>query len=77
MTTDKIEERIRSAYPDCEVAVLDSTGTQNHFDVRIMTQEFSGLTKIQQHKMVMQLFADELKSGEIHALAIKTVTKEK
>lgn len=75
MTPDQMELRIKSAFPDCDVAVIDLTGTQNHFDVRIATSAFKGLSRIQQHQAVMGLFQNELSTGEVHALAIKAIIK--
>lgn len=76
MTPEQMENRIRSAYPDADVAVMDTTGTQDHFDVRVATSHFSGLNRIQQHKAIMALFSEELKTGEVHALELKTIIKE-
>ena len=75
MTPEQMEDRIRSAYPDCDVAVLDSTGTQNHFDVRLATSSFKSLTRIQRHQAVMALFQKELASGEVHALQLQLMEK--
>ena len=73
MTTEQMENRIRSAFPGSEVAVIDSTGTADHFDVRIAAKQFVGMSRIQQHKAVMALFHAELKTGEVHALELKTI----
>ncbi|MCB0350395.1 MAG: BolA/IbaG family iron-sulfur metabolism protein [Bdellovibrionales bacterium] len=75
MTPEEMENRIKAAYPDCDVAVIDSTGTQDHFDVRVASGLFKDLTRIKQHQAIMALFQDELKTGEVHALAIKTIVK--
>jgi stress-induced morphogen len=75
MTPETIEERIRSAFEGCEVAVLDSTGTGDHYEVRVMAAQFVGQTPIQRHRSVLSLFSAELKSGELHALEIKTFLK--
>ncbi|HEX4925487.1 MAG TPA: BolA family protein, partial [Bdellovibrionales bacterium] len=50
-------------------------GTEDHYQVTVETASFQGLTRIQQHKAVMAIFDAELKSGEIHALTIKTITR--
>lgn len=76
MTADEIEQRIKSAFSDCDVAVIDTTGTRDHFDVRVASPVFAGKSRIQQHQAVMSLFSKELKSGEVHALQIKTLVKE-
>ncbi|MCB0357118.1 MAG: BolA/IbaG family iron-sulfur metabolism protein [Bdellovibrionales bacterium] len=73
MTTTEMEDRLKQSYPDCQVAVIDLTGTSDHFEVRISEPSFAGLPRIQQHKKVMAIFANELASGEVHALAIKTI----
>ena len=73
MTTAEMEDRLKQKYPLCQVAVLDLTGTSDHFEVRINEPSFEGLTRIQQHKQVMDVFSEELASGEVHALAIKTI----
>jgi len=76
MTSKQIEARIKEAFPKGEVLVLDLTGSSDHFEVRVLTPEFAGKTRIQQHQSIMKLFDPELKSGEVHALAVKTLVKE-
>ena len=38
-----------------------------------MSERFEGLTRIQQHKLIYDVFGDEV-GGAIHALSIKTAT---
>ena len=75
MTPEQMKTRLQTAYPDASVEVVDLTGTQDHWQVYIESSAFSGMTRIQQHKHVMNVFDAELKTGEVHALTIKTVTK--
>lgn len=72
MTQEQMISRLKAAYPNALVEVLDLTGTSDHWEVSIITAEFSGLTRIQQHQKVMAVFSPELKTGEVHALSIKT-----
>jgi len=72
MTQEQMIARLQQAYPDGLIEVVDLTGTRDHWQVSITSEAFSGLTRIQQHKHVMQVFDAELKSGEVHALTIKT-----
>ena len=74
MTTESMELRLREHFDGADVAVLDLTGTENHFEVRIRTKALEGLSRIAQHKVVMNVFAEELKTGEVHALAIRVLT---
>ena len=75
MTPESMEQRLKDQFPECDVVVVDLTGTQNHYEVRIASPHFAGLSRIAQHKSVMSVFDDELKSGEVHALTIKTLIK--
>ncbi len=73
MTTEEMECRLKKNYPNSTVAVIDLTGTGDNFEVRISEPSFSDLSRIQQHKNIMTVFSEELTSGKIHALAIKTL----
>lgn len=76
MTPEQIKDRLTKAYPDGYVDVSDLTGTHDHYSVYISSKAFNGLSRIQRHKHVMAVFDAELKSGEVHALTIKTDAKE-
>jgi stress-induced morphogen len=41
--------------------------------VRVVSDRFSGLSRIDQHKLVYEIFDGEL-GGDIHALSLKTET---
>lgn len=70
-----MKDRILKAYPDAQVDVVDLTGTQDHWEVYVESTAFQGLSRIQQHQSVMSVFGPELKTGEVHALSIKTKIK--
>ena len=76
MTPQQMKERLEKAYPGDPVEVVDLTGTHDHYQVTITSKAFKGLTRIQQHKHVMNVFAEELKTGEVHALTITTKLPE-
>ena len=75
MNPQQIKDRLRNAYPDGDVDVTDMTGTEDHYSVFVRSAKFVGMTRIQKHKSVMAAFSEELKSGEVHALTIKTEDK--
>lgn len=75
MTPVEMKERLQKAYPDATIEVVDLTGTSDHYEVYVETTGFKGLTRIDQHKKVMGVFDSELKSGEVHALSIRTKVK--
>jgi stress-induced morphogen len=72
-TTDEIKQRIESAIPDASADVEDWTGGGDHFRATVVSPVFAGLSRIQQHKLVMDVFAGEI-GGPIHALSVKTQT---
>ena len=70
-TSDEMKQRIEAALPGATVAVEDTTGGGDHFRAEIVSDRFDGLTRIQQHKLVYDVFGAEV-GGPIHALSIKT-----
>lgn len=71
-----MKSRLEAAYPDGTIGVHDLTGTSDHWEVSVESSAFKGMTRIQQHQHVMAVFGPELKTGEVHALSIKTKSKE-
>jgi len=49
-------------------------GSDAKFEVNIVSDEFTGKTTIQRHKIVYALLDAYIKTGEIHALTIKAHT---
>jgi stress-induced morphogen len=75
MTSQEMKDRLTGAYPDGTIDVVDLTGTEDHWEVFVESAKFAGLNRIQQHQHVMAVFGPELKTGEVHALSIKTEVK--
>ena len=71
VTTDEIKQRIEDGLPE---ASADVTGDGQHFRAEIVSPAFVGLTRIQQHKLVYEIFGAEL-GARIHALSLKTTTE--
>lgn len=72
MSPSQMKARLESQYPGARIEVIDLTGTQDHYEVWVESPAFAGMNRIQQHQHVMKAFAPELKTGEVHALSIKT-----
>jgi stress-induced morphogen len=72
-TTDELKHRIESALPGAQVQVQDLTGGGDHFRAEVVSERFTGLSPIEQHKLVYGVFGDEV-GAAIHALSIKTST---
>jgi stress-induced morphogen len=75
MLKETLVNRLKQDFPDAELEIFDLTGGGDHWEVKIKSQRFKGLSRIQQHQLVMASFQEELKSGELHALALKTEIK--
>ena len=73
MATDRLRTLLAQAFPDAgELEVQDRTGTGDHFQVTVASPRFSGLSLIDQHKLVYAPVQHLLDDGSIHALQIKT-----
>lgn len=75
MTQEQMKQRLEQSYPQSTIEVFDLTGTSDHWEVYVESSAFQGLTRIEQHQHVMKCFSAELKTGEVHALSIKTKIK--
>jgi stress-induced morphogen len=75
MEPTEVERLIRESFPDAEIELTDLTGTQDHYQARVVSQAFSGRSPIEQHQLVYQALGDAMK-GPIHALALKTYTPD-
>jgi len=71
MNLNEIKSLIKEAMPDAVVEIQDLAGDGNHYSATITSSEFSGKSKIEQHKMVYNSLKGRM-GNELHALAIKT-----
>ena len=67
MNTDKVQELIQSGITNSKVEVVDTTGTNDHFSVIVISDSFEGLSLIEQHQMVYKAVGSFM-TNEIHAL---------
>ena len=71
--TVRLEELLRAAFPDAtELAVDDRTGGGDHFQVTVASPGLTGLSLVEQHRLVYDALAEPLADGTIHELRIKT-----
>ena len=71
MDLKEIENFIKDAMPDAIVEIQDLAGDGNHYSATVTSFQFSGKSKIEQHKMVYNSLKGRM-GNELHALAIKT-----
>jgi stress-induced morphogen len=72
-SAEELRERIEQALPGSDVSVIDTTGGGDHFRAEVVSDRFDGLSRIDQHKVIYDVFGDDL-GGPIHALSLKTST---
>jgi stress-induced morphogen len=71
--SERLEVLLQEAFPDArEVAVVDRTGGGDHFHVTVVDGRFSGLSLVDQHRLVYDALAQPLRDGTIHELRIRT-----
>jgi len=70
-TADDLKQRIEQAMPGSGVQVEDLTGGGDHFRAEVVSDRFNGLSRIEQHRLVYDVFGAEI-GGPIHALSLKT-----
>ncbi len=75
MNTDEIKTVIETAIPT-EFVLVESADNV-HFTATVVSEKFTEMTKIQQHKFILNLFKDEMANNTVHALSLKTYTPKK
>lgn len=76
MTPEALSQRIRQLHPETRVEVRDMTGTQDHYEVLVVSPAFQDKMMIEQQRMIMALLKAEIDTEEVHALTMKTYTPE-
>ena len=71
MTADALENALRAAFPDAEIAIDDLAGDGDHYRARIVAEVFAGISRVRQHQMVYAALKGKV-GGELHALALET-----
>ena len=69
-TPDEIRRYLETALPGAEIAVADTTGAGDHFEVRVSTVAFAGKTLVEQHQLVYRALGKLM--PQIHALSLRT-----
>ena len=75
MAPESVRRMLLAALPDAEILLVDLTGSEDHYDVKVVSRAFEGKTLIEQHQLVYRALGDAM-HGPIHALALKTYTPQ-
>jgi len=71
MDAGEIETMIREALPDAQVTIRDLAGDGDHYAAEVVSAEFTGKSRVQQHQMVYNALQGKM-GGQLHALALQT-----
>ena len=80
----KIQEKLLAAFAPVELVIQNDSGKhahhvgahdvpatgETHFTVTIVSDQFRGRSRVERHRMVNEVLAEEL-AGPVHALALK------
>ncbi|MXN63757.1 BolA/IbaG family iron-sulfur metabolism protein [Stappia sp. GBMRC 2046] len=75
MDACEIETLIRDAFPDAKIEIRDLAGDGDHYAAVVVSDAFTGKSRVQQHQMVYQALKGKM-GGELHALALQTSAPE-
>ena len=75
MAAANIEQMIKDALPDAEVTINDLAGDGDHYAAHVISKEFAGKSRVQQHQLVYQALKGRM-GNELHALALQTSAPE-
>ena len=71
MAAADIERLIKERFPNAEIRIEDLAGDGNHYSASVVSEEFRGKSRVQQHQMVYDALQGNM-GGVLHALALKT-----
>ena len=72
MPSSEITRLIKQGIPDAKVEITDLAGDDNHYAAVVISAEFSGKSKLQQHQLVYRALGRAM-GGDLHALQLQTV----
>jgi BolA protein len=83
---ERIREKLTKAFAPQALEVVNdsyrhaghagSPGTgESHFSVKVVSAAFAGKSRLERHRMVNQVLAEEL-AGKVHALAVTALAPE-
>ena len=71
MQAAEIEKLIKEGIPDAEVIINDLAGDGDHYAAQVVSAEFSGKSRVQQHQLVYSALQGRM-GNELHALQLQT-----
>jgi stress-induced morphogen len=76
MDATEIDQLIKEAFPDAIVEIRDLAGDGDHYAATVISEQFRGKSRVQQHQMVYAALKGNM-GGVLHALALQTSVPDK
>ena len=73
MTLEEIQKKLESGIEQSHV-IMEGDGC--NCSAVVVSPTFEGLSLLQRQRIVLAVLSEEIKSGELHALSVKTYTPE-
>lgn len=74
ISPDQVEAMIKAGLPDAQVSASSPDG--EHFEVTVISPQFEGKRRVQQHQLVYGAVKQAMASEAIHALSLNTFTPQ-
>ena len=71
ISKEKLEQMLIESLPEAKVFIEDLKGDGDHYSATIISKNFIGKSRIEQHKVVYDALGGKM-GNELHALMIKT-----
>ncbi|AQX18418.1 transcriptional regulator, BolA protein family [Bartonella sp. CDC_skunk] len=71
MSADEIEALIRESIPNAKITIRDLAGDGEHYAAEVISENFRGKSRVQQHKMVYDALKGNM-GNVLHALSLQT-----
>ncbi len=74
MQVETLKKNIEQALPDSLVQIQSNDG--HHFEAIVICEQFNGKPRVQRQQMVYAVVNQDIISGALHALSLKTFTPQ-
>ena len=71
ISKEELRAQLMSSFPSAKINISSFIDDDNHYSLEITDKAFTGLSLIQQHRLVKDALK-ELLQGPLHAITIKT-----
>ena len=75
MAANEIEGLIKTGIPDAWIEITDLAGDGDHYEARVVSESFRGLSRIQQQRRVYDALGGRM-GNELHALKLTTAVPD-